>query len=124
MMYEYRCPNCGATDLSHERADYLDKRCYRCPTERLKRVWSVSLPRPLHPYYDRRLESTIMSNSDYAKKLSIAGEKYSERTGIPSNYQPISHEEAKRASTDEGMKETHDRQVKLGMREPTGKIVK
>ena len=125
MIYEYRCPSCGYAQLSKERGDTMSLLCGWCDQiVVMKRVWSVSLPRPLHAYYDENLKSEVFSNSDYAKKLHRAGQEYTERTGIETNYQPISYEEAKRSTTDEGMRATHDHQVKLGMREGSSKIVK
>lgn len=90
--YAYKCPGCDQRYLSEIRGDRLPiASCHQCgmaPCE-LKRVFAVSLHKPIMSHYNATLQQEVTSNRDFAEKLKVRGAEYTERTGIETNYQPV-----------------------------------
>lgn len=113
--YEYKCPECDTRYTSSERADRLAERCHRCDfTGPLRRVFAISVHRPMHVHYNETVGKTVTGKRDFANKLRQKGEEYTERTGIPTNYQPIEPGDIRQHVTEEGLDGTNRERVRRG----------
>jgi hypothetical protein len=143
--YDYRCDTCrapfsdfGTHDQSQEfvgapcphlmdQTDVGANDSYRTSTGckgHLRRVFSFHLTPVMHEHYNPSLGTTVHDMADYRRKLKQASEEAEIRTGgVKHDFQPISPAEIRATMTDEGLQSTHDRQVELGLREPTKKVI-
>lgn len=127
-VYEYICNNCRTvTELFFQLDD--DSRPARmtcsCGGQR-RRKFSFSAPEQFEPHYNYSVGAHVTSKADLKEKLRVASAQATERTGIPHDFSMIDRAEVSDADVgvdEAGMRETHDRQVQLGMKEATGKTV-
>lgn len=89
-IFGYRCRGCGQRYESEQRGDTLTVDC-RCGTgERVSRDYSgIAIHRPLHEHHNKTLGMPISDHRQFARELRDAGDRYTQRTGIPTDYQPV-----------------------------------
>lgn len=108
-VYEYRCPDCEHRVISHLRGDRLEADCDYCdpagPVPRVfKRVFSVSLQRPMQEHFNSTVGKPISDMRQFKRELARKGAEYTERTGIETNYQPVDMGDRKALGvTDDGL---------------------
>jgi len=125
--YEFKCPNNHRYSYTGDMDDrdlLLGEPCLECE-EPLKRVFSFDFPQMVHEHFSVATGSVVRGAKDFKSQLKAASEAATARTGIPHNYEPMSWSELAAASPnpDAGMKETHDTQVAMGLKEPSKKVL-
>lgn len=108
-LYAYRCPNtdCSYEHLDHRRGDRLPLACPQCQHPGpLHRRFSVSVHRPMQEHWNTSVNAPVSSMRDFREKLKAAGEEYTLRTGIETNYQPVDISDTKALGvTSEGIED-------------------
>lgn len=85
---------------------------------------SVQFGTVMQSHFNNTTNSEISDPRQFERELKVKSLQAEERTGIPHNFVPVDpHDKAAIGVTDEGMKETHDRAVKLGMKPPTARTI-
>ena len=116
IIFEYKCPECGHRVISHVRGDRLEADCDHCdpdgPVPRVfRRVFSVSVQRPMQEHFNHTVGKPISDPKQFARELRLKGEQYTAETGIPTNYQPVDMRDKEALGvTDAGLDETRRRQ--------------
>lgn len=132
-MYEYRARDCGCDRLLSLSIDDADTD----PTKALyesgqmvceahgntyRRVFSYHKSK--YRSYSRDGTREFTTPRSYARHLAEESRRYTDRTGIPSNFQPVDlHDPAVAPSDDTGMKEQHDAAIARGEKDPTPRSV-
>lgn len=132
--YEYKCPECqtrvqfsSAPDGEQKQAaDAHQLPCPDCATP-VRRVFQLTFAPVLHSHYNHTTGTVVSGHRDFKNQLRAMGAQQEERTGIPTDFQPVDHRDLFQRSLekngDAGLKEQHDAAVKAGLKEPTGRKV-
>lgn len=125
--YAYKCSNAHQWVIQcdmEDRDQLLDTPCQDCG-ELLRRQFSFDFPAMIHEHFSVATGSVVRGAKDFKTQLRHASEEATRRTGIPHNYEPMSWQELAAASPnpEAGMKETHDTQVAMGLKDPSKKIL-
>lgn len=111
ILFEYRCPVCEHRVISHVRGDRLEADCDYCESPRMfKRVFSVSVKRPMQEHFNETVGMPISDERQFARELRRKGEQYTAETGIETNYQPVDYRDKDALGvTDAGLEATRAR---------------
>ena len=103
-LYGYQCRECGQDYTSFTRGNFLidpetllRMPCYKCEAPEVKRKYSLAVHRPMHEHMNRSTGTLISSDRQFRDELKRKSEEQFLRTGIPCQYEPIDHDEAKAA---------------------------
>lgn len=122
-LYEYKCKNCNAVYESFTRGLEDVTPCADCATP-IKRVFSVSLQTPLHDHFNHAVGKYVTGKRQLRDEFKRASDDATERTGIEHNFVPVDpHDKETFGVTEEGLAETHNRKVQLGLKEPTPRMI-
>ncbi len=135
-LYQYKCPEPACAAIVEFRAapdgdqkklaDARGLLCPECGTP-VRRVFQLTFTPVLHSHYNPTVGNVVSGYKDFKTQLRIAGQQQEERTGIPTDFQPVDHRDLFQRSLekngDAGLKEQHDAAVKAGLKEPTGRKV-
>jgi hypothetical protein len=114
MIYGYKCRACGQTYETTRRVDKLITPCLVCRGEITRDYSGIALQRPVMPHFNATVRQEVIGMNDFREKLKVAGEKYTERTGIETRYVPIEHGDV--PVTSEGLDATNEQRAKNGMK--------
>lgn len=118
MRYEYRCQVCGAVFRSNERASKSFCQCGGVA----QRLWGFQMTPVMHHHHNSVTGSVISDRNQFKSELKRKSDEATERTGIPHNYVPADMSDTKSLRvTDDGLRETYDRQIRTGEREKGAK---
>lgn len=114
-IYEFRCRRCGHTDHRTRPSDTIGP-CPMCEQGELRRVFSFQVA-PVMPTHLNKTTGTIVGSSrQFAHDLRVAGQKLTEKDGIPRDYQPVDLSDAKALGvTGEGLDSTNRHRVANGL---------
>ena len=115
-LYAYTCPTCGEFDTFHH-GNHAP--CPNCG-ERAKRRWAVNTGIVVHEYWNYSLGKPISSNKQFDAEMRATADRLSERRGCTVNLERADPNGP--GVTDEGLRETHDANVKRGIAEPAPRI--
>lgn len=120
MIYLYKCDECHSIVESTSRGDALGECVFEdngelC-TGTLRRRFVVNLERPMQEHWNHTVNKPISDPNQFKRELREAGEKYSEKNGIETDYQPLSRDELRGMMTMEGMDSTNRERVKQGLK--------
>ena len=135
-LYEYKCPDQSCASVVQFRdvpdgdqkklADARGLLCPECGTP-VRRVFQLTFTPVLHSHYNPTVGNVVSGYKDFKTQLRIAGQQQEERTGIPTDFQPVGPRDlmarAIEKHGDAGLKEQHDAAVARGEKEPTGRKV-
>lgn len=111
-IYAYRCDSCRVNVDSTRRGDDLGI-CPSCNSGTLKRRWQVSMQPGMEEHFNHTVGKPISSMTQFKSELARKSEEYSERTGIPSDFQP--REWGEMGATGEGLDATNKVRVDSGL---------
>lgn len=107
-IYEYKCPGCLTRITSSRRGDRLRTYCAQCDaTTEHRRVFSVSIHRPMMEHMNATTGSLISDNRQFKDELKRMSEVQTLKTGIEHQYEPIDHDAVKSKVTGEGLDSTN-----------------
>jgi len=113
-LYEYRCKNCRAILRTTSRRDSGQLSCHACGRP-LTRVWGFRLTPVMHAHHNSTTGTVISDRRQFEAELRRKSDEATERTGAVHNYVPADMSDTKALRvTEEGLKETYDRQVRTG----------
>ena len=135
-LYEYKCPDQSCASVVQFRdvpdgdqkklADARGLLCPECGTP-VRRVFQLTFTPVLHSHYNPTVGNVVSGYKDFKTQLRIAGQQQEERTGIPTDFQPVDPRDlmarAIEKHGDAGLKEQPDAAVARGEKEPTGRKV-
>ena len=126
MIYAYKCRACGQRYESPRRlpalpicttifatttweGDDVPEPCTGVPT---RDFTGISVGPRFVEHFNPTVGEPVTSSRDFARKLHVKGEKYTETTGIPVNYQPVDWGDTRNLGvTEEGLDSTNRHRV-------------
>lgn len=113
-IYAYKCRTCGQRYESEERANVLHVECQTldCMGAPTRDYSGIQVNRGMKEHWNPSVNAPVTSEKDYATKLRISGEQYTEKTGIETRYVPVDWSDTKALGiTEEGLDATNKRRV-------------
>jgi DNA-directed RNA polymerase subunit RPC12/RpoP len=118
-IYGYQCRECGqhydsdvqGATLWGEVTTFLNGQhmvkwrkvhCKECGNKTINRKYTISAKPIMHSHMNRSTGTMISDEAQFKATLKDMGERETERTGIPNNYEPIDPEEARQTVIDSG----------------------
>lgn len=114
MIYLYKCNACHTQVDSEHRDDTLGP-CDMCEQGELRRRYQVAFEPLMHAHFNHSVGHEVSDMRQYRSDLRDAGDKYTERTGMPVDYQPLSQGEVRGMMTMEGMDSTNRERMSRGL---------
>lgn len=123
MIYEYMCRTCGNIAYRTTPRDTAG-RCPMCPTGELRRKFSVFVMPVMQEHFNHTVNRPISDMGQFKRALHEEGERYTEKTGMPTDYQPVDRNEygTVLGMTEEGLDSTNRQRVARGL--PAVKVPK
>lgn len=132
-IYEYKCDTCASVQSITDSRDgdlkaRADARLISCTCGgTFTRRFSFTPAAVMHEHWNPTVGGVVSSSRQFKSELRRLSEVHEARTGIPTNLQPVDHEELRRMAEekygDAGLKEQHDGRVARGEAEPTGRMI-
>lgn len=114
-IYEYKCPDCDAREVTTTRGNRLDRICRGCANPGpLRRVFGFSFPPMMHEHFNQSVGKPISSMRQYKDELKVKSEEATLRTGIEHRYVPKDMDPASVDVTSEGIHESNLAREKQG----------
>lgn len=130
-LYEYRCRECGSTQLMEARGDHLapDIHWTRVDVDGhpeggrsycrglMRRVWSVQVAPVMQEHFNTTVQRPVSSMRQFERELRRASDVASEETGIEHRFAPVDPTDRKALGvTDEGLDATNRQRAARGQR--------
>lgn len=119
--YRYRCPDCSSTllvECAISERD-MDLTCDQCPDAPfLDRTFSFAYKAPMAEHYNDSIGTYVNNERQFKDELKRVSDERSERLNLAHDFQPVDPDDTEALGvTEEGLHETHKRQVERGERE-------
>lgn len=117
-IYEYRCRKCNNVQYRSTPADSIGA-CPLCRNGELRRDYSsISFAGVMQEHFNSTVNMPISDMGQFKRELRRAGEEYTRKTGMPTDYQPVDRSEfgSVLGMTDEGLDTTNRKRMAQGQR--------